>query len=193
MELNELKTVARAAALARRAGCDPAAGEAIGRHILARVMLGDEAAIAAVWPLPGEPDLRPLLAALHAGGHRVLLPQTPPRGQALVFRRWAPGVRMVAERFGTVYPDGPVDVPELILVPLLAFDQAGRRLGYGGGYYDRTLAALPDTPRLGFGFAALEVHEVPADAHDALLGLVVTENGVIRTTATRAPVPARRG
>ena len=136
-------------------------------------------AVAAFWPLPGEPDIVPLLHRLHEAGHRVLLPQTPPRGTALSFHGWHPGVEMVAGRFGTVHPAGPAVAPELILVPYLAFDRSGARLGYGGGYYDRTLAAFPAAARAGLGFAGLEVLEVPTEAHDQRLPVIVTERGVI--------------
>jgi 5-formyltetrahydrofolate cyclo-ligase len=135
--------------------------------------------IAGFWPLPGEIDLRPLLHALHALGRVVVLPVTPPRGRPLTFRVWAPGAPMAQGRFGTMHPDGPEAAPGLLLVPLLAFDRAGRRLGYGGGYYDRTLAALPGAVAVGCGFAALELDAVPAGPYDARLDMVATERGVI--------------
>ncbi len=90
---------------------------------------------------------------------------------------------MIAERFGTAYPDGPEATPDFILVPLLAWDRAGGRLGYGGGFYDLTLAALPTTPRAGVTYAALEVPAVPTEPHDARLPLILTETSLIRTTA----------
>ena len=128
----------------------------------------------------GEIDIRPLLFSLHALGHRVVLPQTPARGSVLVFRVWSPGAAMVRERFGTERPEGEVLVPEFLLVPLLAFDRFGRRLGYGGGYYDRTLAALPGAVSVGCAFAAQEVDCVPSDAHDVRLSAVVTEAALHR-------------
>ena len=121
-------------------------GQALARHVLERCRFPDTAAIAGFWPMGREINIRPLLVALAESGRAVLLPETPPRGQPLRFRRWRPGCAMVPERFGTLRPDGEVAVPGLLLVPLLAFDRAGRRLGYGGGYYDRTLAALPGVP-----------------------------------------------
>ena len=86
---------------------------------------------------------------------------------------------MIAERFGTLRPDGPEIVPDLLFVPLLAFDRRGRRLGYGGGYYDRTLAALPGAIAVGCAFAAQEMDEVPAGPHDIALDAVATEREVI--------------
>jgi 5-formyltetrahydrofolate cyclo-ligase len=142
------------------------------------------ARVAGVWPLPDEIDLRPLWHALHQRGHVVLLPQTPKLGQILQFRRWHPGCRMVRERFGTDRPDGDLDTPDIIFVPLLAFDRRGHRLGYGGGYYDRTLAAYPEIPAIGFGYAAQEVEEVPCAQHDQPLQAIFTESG--RVIAKRA-------
>jgi 5-formyltetrahydrofolate cyclo-ligase len=135
--------------------------------------------IAGVWPFGDEIDLRPLWHALHARGHAVLLPETTPRGEILIFRAWHPGCTMRAERFGTQCPEGPPGTPALIFVPLLAFDRAGNRLGYGGGYYDRTLAAHPGVPAVGFGYAAQEVPAVPSEPHDHKLDAIYTELGVV--------------
>jgi 5-formyltetrahydrofolate cyclo-ligase len=90
---------------------------------------------------------------------------------------------MITERFGTARPDGPVGIPDVLFVPLLAFDRRGHRLGYGGGYYDRTLAALPGRTALGFGFSALEVDSVPTGPHDHPLNAIVTEKEIIRISA----------
>jgi 5-formyltetrahydrofolate cyclo-ligase len=169
--------------VALRATQDPAAGAAVAAHVLREVRFAPGCAVAGVWPLADEIDLRPLWHALHARGHAVLLPETPARGQALVFRRWHPGCAMVPERFGTLRPDGAVATPDLIFVPLLAFDRAGRRLGYGGGYYDRTLGAHPGVPAVGFGYAAQEVPAVPAEAHDVALGAIFTEEGAVALRA----------
>lgn len=127
-----------------------------------------------------EIDIRPLLEALHARGHQVVLPETPPRGNPLIFRYWHPGMAMLRERFGTSRPSGDICVPDLLLVPLLAFDRRGHRLGYGGGYYDRTLAGLPDATAIGCAYAAQELDEVPVAEYDAPLHAVATERGVIR-------------
>ena len=90
---------------------------------------------------------------------------------------------MVAERFGTRRPVGEPAVPEYLLVPLLAFDRRGYRLGYGGGFYDRTLAALPGAVAVGCGFAAQELDEVPVGPYDIRLAAIATELGVIFSAA----------
>ena len=91
--------------------------------------------VALVWPLAGECDLRPVMDTLHADGLAIALPETPPTGHPLAFRLWQPGCLMQPGRFGTFHPDGPPVLPDVIGVPLLAFDRRGMRLGYGGGYY----------------------------------------------------------
>jgi 5-formyltetrahydrofolate cyclo-ligase len=175
----------RTRARALRATLDPALGTRLARHAQYFLRRVPGAAIAGTWPLPGEIDLRPLWHALHEAGHLILLPETPPRGYPLIFRRWTPSTVMIPERFGTLRPDGPMAEPDLIVVPFLAFDRAGHRLGYGGGYYDRTLAAMPTIPAIGAGFAALEVDSVPAGPHDRTLATIITEHGVIPVAGQR--------
>ena len=174
------KIAARERALCARRGCDPAVGGDLARHVLADLPPPPGAAVSGFWPMDGEIDIRPLLTALHQRGHPVLLPQTPSVGNPLIFRHWHPGAMMIRERFGTCRPGGAIGVPDVLYVPLLAFDRRGHRLGYGGGFYDRTLALLPRAVAVGCAFAAQEVDEVPAGQHDAPLHAVATERGVIR-------------
>lgn len=180
-DLDLAKRQARARARAARAGRDPATcGAQLAGHVLAGLPLPAGAAVSGFWPMGDEIDIRPLLHALHDRGHPILLPETPPLGQPLLFRRWQPGAAMLRERFGTLRPDGAPGTPAILFVPLLAFDRSGQRLGYGGGYYDRTLAGLPGARAVGCAFAAQEVDAVPAGAHDRPLDAVATERGVIR-------------
>ena len=179
-EIDRAKRVAREAAFAARAACDPSWGEALAIHVVSDLPPPPGAIVAGYWPMPGEIDVRPLLTALHARGHTVLLPETPPRGNPLIFRHWSPGAVMLPERFGTLRPTGDVGVPDMLFMPLVAFDRAGRRLGYGGGYYDRTLAELPGALAIGCAFAAQELDVVPEADYDARLDAVVTERGVLR-------------
>ncbi len=179
--LARAKHAARKRAQAMRGGCDPAAGAQLARHVLEAGIVPDGAAVSGFLPIGDEIDLRPLLEALHLRGHRVFLPVTPPRGRPLSFRAWTPGMALERERFGTLCPpaSAPKGRPDLLFVPLLAFDRAGRRLGYGGGYYDRTLAGLPDAWACGCAYAAQELDEVPAGEYDRRLQAVATERGVV--------------
>jgi 5-formyltetrahydrofolate cyclo-ligase len=179
--LDDAKRAVRQAALARRHGLDAcAAGHALARHVLRDCPPPPNAVVSGFWPLGEEIDIRPLLHALHERGNRVALPITPRRGEPLTFRGWQPGDVMAPERFGTLRPIGEELQPDMLLIPLLAFDTAGGRLGYGGGFYDRTLPSLPGRFRLGCAFAAQQVDEVPVGPYDVRLDAVATENGIIR-------------
>lgn len=159
-----------------------------GGELLARVadilpVLPHEV-VAGYWPLSAEIDPIPLMNRLAGRNCRLVLPVVMERGHKLVFRAWAPGDPLEPGTHGTFHPlpDAPELVPSLVLVPLLAFDRKGFRLGYGGGYYDRTLESLRRNAHLktiGVGFAAQEVPSVPHDGHDQRLDGVATENGLI--------------
>jgi 5-formyltetrahydrofolate cyclo-ligase len=128
-----------------------------------------------------EIDPRPAMVRAVLRGP-VLLPVTR-RGRPLLFRHWQPGTPMVRDGYGVEHPDDAQETgtPEVLVVPLLAFDAAGHRLGYGGGYYDRTLtmlrSAAPVTA-IGFAFAAQEVARLPATDTDQTLDGIVTEREV---------------
>jgi 5-formyltetrahydrofolate cyclo-ligase len=139
--------------------------------------------VAGYWPLPHEIDCLTLLHGLHARGHALCLPETTPPRSPLIFRAWEPGAKMIRGRYNTFHPLGAEVNPDFILLPLLAFDRAGHRLGYGGGYYDRTLAALPYAFRLGCGFAAQQVADLPHEATDLPLHAIATEAGLHRVSS----------
>jgi len=178
-DLTEAKRLVRQRMLAAREAWDPSCGAALAEFVLRDLPPPPGAAVSGFWPIGQEIDIRPLLLALHARGHPIVLPETPKRGNPLIFRLWQPGATMVPERFGTSRPDGAVRAPDFLLVPLLAFDRRGYRVGYGAGYYDRTLAALPGLFRLGVAYAAQELDAVPAGSYDERLDAVATERGVI--------------
>ena len=159
-----------------------ARGTGDAASLIARILalsLPDGAVVAGVWPLPGEPDLVPAWTALAKRGHPILLPETTERGQALRFRRWSPGAPMVSGRFGTLHPTGEAAVPQVVFVPLLAWDTSLARLGYGGGYYDRTLQALQGVRAIGFGFESQRLDRVPVGPYDVRLDAIVTESRVL--------------
>lgn len=132
--------------------------------------------------MPEEFDDRPLLAYFASSGHPCALPVVVAKDMPLEFRRWRPGDRLVASGFGIEVPgsDAPRLQPTVLLVPLLAFDAEGHRLGYGGGYYDRSLAMLRQhgpVLAIGVAFAGQAVDEVPHGPGDQRLDWIVTEEG----------------
>jgi 5-formyltetrahydrofolate cyclo-ligase len=145
--------------------------------------LTPRAIVAGYFPLRDEADPRALMAALSAAGHPLALPCVMP-GEPLTFRAWKMGDAMHANAraYGIAEPlaQAPAITPDVVLVPLLAFDGHGHRLGYGGGYYDRTLALLPDARAIGIAYAGQEVAMLPREDHDHPLGAVITETGIRR-------------
>jgi 5-formyltetrahydrofolate cyclo-ligase len=181
------KKAARAHAVAVRAEANRRLGDGAAEALAVSAdALGVAAGtvVAGYWPMGDEIDPRPLMLELAKRGCRLALPVVTARGQALEFRTWAPGDELEPGPFGTVHPlaSAPHAVPTVLLVPLLAFDRLGFRLGYGGGFYDRTLVSLRAASHLtaiGVAYAAQEVPSVPRDKHDQRLDRVVTEAGVI--------------
>lgn len=179
------KKAARAGqAQLRRAVCDPAAAAALLVAHAPRLGLAAGAVVAGYWPLGDEIDPRPLMAALAGLGCRLALPVVVSRAAPLEFRAWAMGDVLEAGPHCTAHPSetAPRLRPDVLLVPLLGFDRGGWRLGYGGGYYDRTLQSLRETARvraIGLAFAAQEMAAVPRDGHDQPLEAIVTERELI--------------
>lgn len=187
LSLDEEKDRLRVRAKAKRvaaAQASPRAAEGVARQLLQNMPLPRGAVVSGFWPLEGEIDLRPVLQELHQRGFVLALPVLQGAGKPLLFRRWEPGDTLQAAAFGTREPgpDKPLLTPQVLLVPLLAFDRAGYRLGYGGGFYDRSLAELGGERRvtsIGIAFAGQEVERVPHDERDQRLQWIVTESGVI--------------
>ena len=137
------------------------------------------------WPIKHEPDVRPLLASWAGTNVRAALPVVVTEKEALRFREWTPDTRLEPDRYGIPTPTaGDWLTPDLILLPLNGFDGAGYRLGYGGGYFDRTLAALSPRPlAVGVGFEINRIDSIRPEAHDQRLDWIVTESGAFRPAA----------
>jgi len=138
------------------------------------------AVVAGFWPIAEELDIRPLMIELINQGCQLALPVVVAKKQPLVFRAWRPGDPLEAGAFGTLQPTArrAVVEPEVLIVPLLAVDEEGWRLGYGGGFYDRTLEALRARKRViavGVGFNEQIVPEVPHDPNDQRLDWLLTD------------------
>jgi 5-formyltetrahydrofolate cyclo-ligase len=179
MSVSKEKVALRRAATARRAEAAeaaPRAGEALAAYA---GRLPPAAVVSAYVPMRSEIDPMPLARALEARGAMVALPAIV--DGAMVFRLWRSGNALVPGTFGTFEPEGEAVTPGLLIVPLLAFTRQGLRLGYGGGFYDKWLAAHPGVPAYGVAYAAQEVAELPGEPHDEPLTGIVTEKELIVT------------
>ena len=142
--------------------------------------------VSGYWPFRSEIDPRPLMQRFAKAGATLALPVTPAKGAdaPLRFLRWDPEDLLHPSAFGVQepHPSKAAADPDILLVPLLAFDRAGGRLGYGAGHYDRTLErlrAIKPVLAVGLAFAAQEVEAVPMDAHDQRLDAILTERGYL--------------
>lgn len=165
-----------------------AAGLAIGAVLTAflRGRFGDLAGrvISGYWPIKGEPDLRPVLEALHMAGARVALPLVEEKAAPLVFRRWTPATKMVRGDWNIPVPPPEAEsvVPGIALAPVVGWTGDGYRLGYGGGYFDRTLAVLEPRPfTIGIGLESARLQTIFPQPHDIRLDVILTEAGVAST------------
>ena len=137
------------------------------------------------WPIRNEPDVRALLTRWAADGGRAALPVVVAENAPLRFREWTPDGPLEADRYGIPTPvAGDWLTPDLILLPLNGFDGAGYRLGYGGGYFDRTLAAqVPRPLAVGVGFEINRIDSIRPEPHDQRLDWIITEDGAFRPAA----------
>lgn len=135
--------------------------------------------IGCYWPFRREPDCLPYMRDVLRSGGQVALPVVVGRGQPLEFRMWNERTKMEAGVWGILHPaEGAPVVPTVLIVPLLGFDDAGYRLGYGAGYYDMTLASLSPRPfTVGVGFESARLATIYPQPHDVPLDVIVTENG----------------
>ncbi|MDX1711829.1 MAG: 5-formyltetrahydrofolate cyclo-ligase [Rhodovibrionaceae bacterium] len=193
-KLAEIKKDLRKTAKARRAEAAkaaPQAGEEVAAQVLGAFDLPQGAPVSGYWPMGDELDIRPLLTALAERGHEIGLPVVVQAGAPLVFRRWRPGDELIPAGFGTQVPqpEQPEITPRVLFVPLLAFDRRGFRLGYGGGFYDRTLARLSadgGATAVGVAYAGQEMEAIPRDDYDWPLDWIVTEREALHFESLRA-------
>jgi len=159
------------------------ASQKLSHHLLVLLESQPVSNIAGYWAVGSEINLSPLLGDLDEKGWSVSLPVVLKKNAPLIFRRWRLGDSLVAGPFNTLQPKSICDeiMPNVILVPLLAFDNQRFRLGQGGGFYDRTLEQLKKSDggvvSIGVAFAAQEVNSVPRDQYDERLDFIVTEDG----------------
>ncbi len=177
------KAAARKAAFLRRKTADPTLAEAANRHLEAAVRAAPGKVVSAYWPIRTEVDPRPTIHAL-VESHMIGLPVVNGAGQPLTFRRWVPGAEMEVGAFGAEIPTNPEEVvPDILIIPLAAFSEDGYRLGYGGGFYDRTLEILRNrgpVTAIGFAYDVQRAESLPIEPTDQPLDIIVTETGLRR-------------
>ena len=175
----------RAAALAKRDAIAPDQRAAAAEAIAVRGLpfgIAPGAVISGYSPIRNEIDPTPLMQKLAGQGARLALPCVNARGQSLTFRAWTPGERLMLGSLGILEPSPAAAelIPDIMLVPLAAFDRMGHRIGYGAGHYDYTFAHLRKAKAvigIGLAFAAQEIEAIPALPHDVRLDFVLTESG----------------
>lgn len=185
-----IKRSLRAEVAIRRAPVHAARGDTAGAALTDRFRAAfagrlSGAAVSLYWPMRDEIDVCDLIDALAADGARTALPVMSGRDAALLFREWRTGDALMPGTFGVHEPAGDAAIlrPDIVVVPLLAFDAAGNRLGYGGGYYDRTLRALRadgDVVAVGVGYDEQEISSVPGHTGDEILDMIITDRRTLR-------------
>jgi 5-formyltetrahydrofolate cyclo-ligase len=167
--------------IARRLAMPAAERAAASARITARLNAGLADApgrlVGFYWPFKGEYDPRPVVRALHQAGVALALPVVVAKAQPLIFRPWWPGAPMTQGVWSIPIPaDGEPVQPDTLLVPLVGFDSENYRLGYGGGFYDRTIAAMPSRPRtIGIGFACARLATIYPQPYDIPMDEVVID------------------
>lgn len=155
--------------------------EALEAHLEGVFAAREAGVVAFCWPIRGEFDARPLVGRLIAAGWRAAIPTVTELEAPMRFRVWTPGAPMGVDPFGIPVPTAAAAdaTPDVVLLPLVAFDAAGFRLGYGGGYFDRTLAAMAPRPLAwGIGFETALTADLHRQAHDIPLDAIITDRGV---------------
>ena len=184
-KIEEAKAALRIKAHAARAALPQAdradAALAVRQYFFESITLNAGDIVAAYWRIRDELDCQPILVRLMDSNQTVVLPVVLGPDEPLDLRVWEQGASLYEAGFGTLAPSelAPKAEPDIVIMPLLGFDKMGTRLGYGGGYYDRTLAKMRKKPMLvGLAFAAQELDAIPREAHDVPLDAIVTEAGM---------------
>lgn len=183
-ELKAWRKTRRAALIARRAAIEPLQRKSWNDRITALLIGGfaipPETVVGFCWPYKGEFDARFAMRAWRERGARAALPEVVADGAPLQFRLWRPGVKMRPGVYDIPVPDGTeVVVPDVAVVPMTGFDARGYRLGYGGGFFDRTLAACERRiVAIGVGYEVLRLETIHPQSHDIAMDFIVTENGI---------------
>ena len=133
--------------------------------------------VSSYWPFRGEPDLRNWAIKVIERGGRIALPVVLRKSEPLEFRVWQPGDPLERGVWNILVPSrGPAVLPDVVIAPVVGFDTANYRLGHGGGYFDRTLAAMPRMPlRIGIGFATAKIATIYPQPHDIPMDTIVTD------------------
>lgn len=151
----------------------------ISAHLLERIEAAGGKMVSAYWPIRGEPELRPLLRTLQERGIGTALPVAVALRQPLVFREWKQGARLERGLWKIPFPaDGAEVIPDIVISPVVGYDPQNYRLGYGGGFFDRTLAGLPTKPLvLGIGYSIAAIPTIYPQPHDIPMSEIITELG----------------
>ena len=190
-DLKQWRAAQRAELLARRIAVPEAQRRRWTQSITRRLLEGFPQlrgiVIGCYWPFKGEFDPRHAARELRSLGARIALPVVVQKNAPLVFREWWPGAPMTRGVWDIPIPDETVLLaPQALLIPPVGFDPAGYRLGYGGGFYDRTLAAMPLRPlAIGVGFELCRIPTIHPQSHDIAMDFIVTEAGI--QTGLRSP------
>ncbi|HZK89936.1 MAG TPA: 5-formyltetrahydrofolate cyclo-ligase [Stellaceae bacterium] len=185
VEVKAWRRAERERLLAERMALSPAVRREWGERIttsLQQILAGRPGVLGVYWPFRAEFDPRPLIDMLAAAGRSVALPVVVDRKGPLEYRCWAPGEPLAAGVWDIPIPEKrEIVAPSMVLAPVVGFDRDGYRLGYGGGYFDRTLAALQPRPlAIGVGFAFQAIETIHPQSFDIAMDMVVTEAGIRR-------------
>lgn len=183
-EVRAWRREARQKLLAARAAMTMAVREDLSRRLIEQlrpILMDRPAPISFYWPIKAEPDLKPLMRALDEAGIEVCLPVCIKLGEPLIFRHWTKGAKMERGFWDIPVPADPTEVqPRTLIAPIVGYDGAGYRLGYGGGFFDRTLAKFGDAAQaIGIGFSMFRLETIYPQPHDIRMAAIVTEAGIL--------------